>query len=44
MILEDIEIKTIINEAKDFFRKNVAERHVINTEKCSSLSEFDVHP
>lgn len=44
MVLEEVEIKTIINEAKDFFRKNVAERHVINTEKCSSLSEFDVHP
>lgn len=34
----------ILSDAKDFFRTKIAENHIANTRKLSSLNEFNINP
>lgn len=42
--MTDSERKIILDRAKDFFRNHIATNHIHNTEKLTSLSEFNINP
>lgn len=42
--MTEIERQQILTRAKEFFRTRIAENHISNTKKLSSLDEFNINP